>query len=94
MVTSFFFVLTKLPIFVQYIILFVCFGCFLFFVILRYDELLREERASFQEVTVLEKKFESWSQLPAPATAAADVRKAASVVTISLPPAVAAFEVL
>lgn len=41
----------------------------------------------------MEKKFESWSQLPAPATAAADVKKAAGAVTVSLPPAVAAFEV-
>ena len=41
----------------------------------------------------MEKKFDSWSQLPAPATAAADVKKAASTVTVSLPPAVAAFEV-
>jgi len=58
-----------------------------------YDELLREERACLQEVTAVEKKFESWSQLPAPATAAADVKKAAGAVTVSLPPAVAAFEV-
>jgi len=57
-----------------------------------YDELLREERACLQEVTAVEKKFESWSQLPAPATAAADVKKAAGAVTVSLPPAVAAFE--
>jgi len=42
----------------------------------------------------MEKKYESWSQLPAPATAAADVKKAAGAVTVSLPPAVAAFEVL
>lgn len=42
----------------------------------------------------MENKFESWSQLPAPATAAADVKKAAGAVTVSLPPAVAAFEVL
>ena len=59
-----------------------------------YDDLLREERTSLQEVTAMEKKFESWSQLPAPATAAADVKKAARAVTVSLPPAVAAFEVL
>lgn len=57
-----------------------------------YDDLLREERTSLQEVTAMEKKFESWSQLPAPATAAADVKKAAGAVTVSLPPAVAAFE--
>lgn len=59
-----------------------------------YDDLLREERTSLQEVTAMEKKYESWSQLPAPATAAADVKKAAGAVTVSLPPAVAAFEVL
>ena len=58
-----------------------------------YDELLREERTYLQEVSTMEKKFESWSQLPAPATAAADVKKAAGAVTVSLPPAVAAFEV-
>ncbi|KAJ7348752.1 hypothetical protein OS493_039278 [Desmophyllum pertusum] len=57
-----------------------------------YDELLREERTSLQEVSAMEKKFESWSQLPAPATAAADVKKAAGAMTVSLPPAVAAFE--
>lgn len=57
-----------------------------------YDELLHEERAYLQEVSAMEKKFESWSQLPAPATAAADVKKAAGAVTVSLPPAVAAFE--
>ena len=60
----------------------------------RYDDLLREERTYLQEVSAMEKKFDSWSQLPAPATAAADVKKAASTVTVSLPPAVAAFEVL
>ena len=58
-----------------------------------YDDLLREERTYLQEVAAMEKKFDSWSQLPAPATAAADVKKAASTVTVSLPPAVAAFEV-
>ena len=58
-----------------------------------YDDLLREERTYLQEVSAMEKKFDSWSQLPAPATAAADVKKAASTVTVSLPPAVAAFEV-
>ena len=42
----------------------------------------------------MEKKFESWSQLPAPVTAAVDVKKAAGAVTVALPPAVAAFEVL
>lgn len=57
-----------------------------------YDDLLREERTYLQEVSAMEKKFDSWSQLPAPATAAADVKKAASTVTVSLPPAVAAFE--
>ena len=46
-----------------------------------------------QEVSAMEKKFDSWSQLPAPATAATDVKRAASAVTVSLPPAVAAFEV-
>ena len=58
-----------------------------------YDDLLREECTYLQEVSAMEKKFDSWSQLPAPATAAADVKKAASTVTVSLPPAVAAFEV-
>ena len=58
-----------------------------------YDDLLREERTYLQEVAAMEKKFDSWSQLPASATAAADVKKAASTVTVSLPPAVAAFEV-
>lgn len=57
-----------------------------------YDELLREERTYQQEVSAMEKKFESWSQLPAPAMVAAEVKKAASAVTVSLPPAVAAFE--
>lgn len=58
-----------------------------------YDDLLHEERSYLQEVSAMEKKFDSWSQLPAPATAAADVKKAASTVAVSLPPAVAAFEV-
>lgn len=55
---------------------------------------MREERTYQQEVSAMEKKFESWSQLPAPAMVAAEVKKAASAVTVSLPPAVAAFEVL
>ena len=38
-----------------------------------YDDLLREERTYLQEVSAMEKKLDSWSQLPAPATAAADV---------------------
>ena len=41
----------------------------------------------------MEKKFESWSQLPAPATAATEVKKASAAMTVPLPPAVAAFEV-
>ena len=65
------------------------------FVILgSYDELMHEERTCLQEVAAMEKKFDSWSQLPAPATAAVDVKKAAGAITVSLPPAVAAFEVL
>ena len=65
------------------------------FVILgSYDELMHEERTFLQEVAAMEKKFDSWSQLPAPATAAVDVKKAAGAITVSLPPAVAAFEVL
>ncbi|RMX58149.1 hypothetical protein pdam_00000202 [Pocillopora damicornis] len=57
-----------------------------------YDELMHEERTCLQEVAAMEKKFDSWSQLPAPATAAVDVKKAAGAITVSLPPAVAAFE--
>ncbi|XP_068688046.1 coiled-coil domain-containing protein 112-like [Montipora capricornis] len=57
-----------------------------------YDEILQEECVYMQEVSAMEKKFDSWSQLPAPATAATDVKRAASAVTVSLPPAVAAFE--
>ena len=41
----------------------------------------------------MDKKFDSWCQLPAPVTAAVDVKKASGTSTASLPPAVAAFEV-
>ncbi|XP_020914492.1 coiled-coil domain-containing protein 112, partial [Exaiptasia diaphana] len=58
-----------------------------------YDDLIHGERTTQQEIKSLEKKFESWSQLPAPTTAAVTNKKAANaVVATSMPPAVAAFE--
>ena len=54
---------------------------------------MQEEKITQQEITALERKFESWSSLPSAATIAVDVKKAASTLTVSLPPAVAAFEV-
>lgn len=59
-----------------------------------YDDLISGERTTQQEIKSLEKKFDSWSQLPAPTTAAVTNKKAAnSSVPTSMPPAVAAFEV-
>ncbi|XP_031565306.1 coiled-coil domain-containing protein 112-like [Actinia tenebrosa] len=57
-----------------------------------YDGLIQEEKSTQQEITAMEKKFDSWCQLPAPSTVAANVKRTTSTVTASLPPAVAAFE--
>ena len=61
-----------------------------------YEDLISGERSTHQEIKSLEKKIESWSQQPAPTTAAAINKKAANAaaMTTSLPPAVAAFEVM
>ncbi|KAK3734669.1 hypothetical protein QZH41_010790, partial [Actinostola sp. cb2023] len=51
------------------------------------------ERSMHQDIKSLEKKFDSWSQLPAPTTAAVGNKKAANAAMgIDLPPDVAAFE--
>lgn len=64
------------------------------FVVNSYDGLIQEEKSTQQEITAMEKKFDSWCQLPAPSAVAGNVKKAASTITASLPPAVAAFEVV
>lgn len=57
--------------------------------------MLHNERILTQELAASEKKFDSWSRLPAATTESARaVKKATSARhTSSLPPAVAAFEV-
>ncbi|KAK2553279.1 Coiled-coil domain-containing protein 112 [Acropora cervicornis] len=57
-----------------------------------YDQILQEERIFTQEVSAVDKKFDSWCQLPVPVTAAVEVKKASGSSTASLPRAVAAFE--
>ena len=62
----------------------------------RFEDLVREERIVQQEISALDKKFDSWAQLgaaksvdrkkPAPMLSSRDVTK-------DLPPEVAAFEV-
>ena len=46
-----------------------------------------------QELTASEKKFESWSRLPAAAVESSTAVKKAGKQSSSLPPAIAAFEV-
>lgn len=67
----------------------------------RFDELMKDERVLSQEVDALDRRFESWSS-PAAAAAAVNAarsqRAAAAIpssrdVTADLPPEVAAFEV-
>lgn len=64
---------------------------------LRYEELIRDERMTYQEIQAMERKFDAWSQLAekpdnksktpaAPLASARDITK-------DLPPQVAAFEV-
>lgn len=63
----------------------------------RYEELIRDERMTYQEIQAMERKFDAWSQLAekpdnksktpaAPLASARDITK-------DLPPQVAAFEV-
>jgi hypothetical protein len=59
----------------------------------RFEELLRDERVIMQELTASEKKFESWSRLPAAAVESSTAVKKAGKQSSSLPPAIAAFEV-
>ena len=66
--------------------------------ILRYEDLLREEHITVQELAALERRMETWSQM-----AAAPVHKATAKTTVplashrditkDLPPEVASFEV-
>ncbi|XP_041363592.1 coiled-coil domain-containing protein 112-like [Gigantopelta aegis] len=62
----------------------------------KYEELMKEERTTSQELHALEKRFESWSQVPDPPTSSrvASSRPPASArdVTKDLPPEVAQFE--
>ncbi|XP_064607746.1 coiled-coil domain-containing protein 112-like [Liolophura sinensis] len=63
----------------------------------RYEELLREERTTMQEVQTLDKKFEAWAHgsdngLWAPKSARSKPLTSARDVTKDLPPEVAAFE--
>lgn len=60
----------------------------------RFEELLRDERAITQELTASEKKFESWSCLPAAAVESTKAVRKATKQSSSLPPAIAAFEVI
>lgn len=77
----------------QYVVL--SYACNLFFA--RYEELIRDERMTYQEIQAMERKFDAWSQLAekpdnksktpaAPLASARDITK-------DLPPQVAAFEV-
>ena len=59
----------------------------------RFEELLRDERVILQELAASEKKFESWSRLPAAAVESTKAMKKAAKQSSSLPPAIAAFEV-
>ncbi|CAH1795771.1 unnamed protein product [Owenia fusiformis] len=61
---------------------------------LMYEELLHEEKSNEQDILALEKKFESWSQLPAPVSARPTFKpvRSARDVTKDLPPEVAEFE--
>ena len=59
----------------------------------RFEELLHEERVIIQELTASEKKFESWSRLPAAAVESTRAVRKAAKQSSSLPPAIAAFEV-
>lgn len=65
----------------------------IFFSYHRFEELLRDERVISQEVAASEKKFESWSRLPAAAVESTKAVKKAAKQSSSLPPAIAAFEV-
>ncbi|CAB4031945.1 Hypothetical predicted protein [Paramuricea clavata] len=58
----------------------------------KFEELLRDERVIMQELTASEKKFESWSRLPAAAVESSTAVKKAGKQSSSLPPAIAAFE--
>ncbi|XP_070542231.1 coiled-coil domain-containing protein 112-like isoform X2 [Ptychodera flava] len=62
-----------------------------------YESLMREELTAMQEITALEKRFETWSQVPAIAvdgktTSRSKPLSSARSVTADLPPEVAAFE--
>jgi hypothetical protein len=59
----------------------------------RFEELLHDERVITQELIASEKKFESWSRLPAAAVESTRAVKKATKQSSSLPPAIAAFEV-
>ena len=64
----------------------------------RFDELMKDERVLSQEVDALDRRFESWSSPAAAVNAARSQRVAAAIpssrdVTADLPPEVAAFEV-
>ncbi|XP_013410258.1 coiled-coil domain-containing protein 112-like [Lingula anatina] len=64
---------------------------------IHYEELMREEKATTQEIQALEKRFEAWSQagpvnLDTPRSARPKPLASARDVTKDLPPEVAAFE--
>ncbi|XP_028407038.1 coiled-coil domain-containing protein 112-like [Dendronephthya gigantea] len=58
----------------------------------KFEDLLREERVIMQELTASEKKFESWSRLPAAAVESTKAVRKATRQSSSMPPAIAAFE--
>ena len=69
-----------------------------YYLFYRYDQLLRDERLTSQEIVAFDKKFESWAQL-GPAKVDLDTKNRPTKlsshrdVTKDLPPEVAAFDV-
>lgn len=61
----------------------------------QYEELMRDEKTTTQEIQALERKFEAWNQLPEPAVTKKPQQKplaSARDITKDLPPEVAQFE--
>lgn len=62
----------------------------------RYEELMREEKTTTQEIQALERKFEAWSQMSEPTSSRKPQQKplaSARDITKDLPQEVAQFEV-
>lgn len=68
----------------------------LFLLLTRYEEIMREEKTTTQEIQALERKFEAWSQMTEPAVVRKPQQKplaSARDITKDLPKEVAQFEV-